>query len=156
MITIGFTGTRKGMQREQWNTVSRILSILKDELIPSDRVVALHGDCVGADCDFDIIAEGYGFERVCRPCTFENMRARTGATEIEKPKPPMQRNRDIVADADVMIACPPNKTPIKSGSGTWATIGFARKAGKPLAIVFPDGTIQTERWPDSFSRGAST
>ena len=54
----------------------------------------------------------------------------------------------IVADADVMLACPPNYEEIKRGSGTWATIKFARKSGKPLAIVYPDGGFMVENWTD--------
>jgi len=30
------------------------------------------------------------------------------------------------------------------GSGTWATIRYARKVGKPVTIIYPDGEIQEE------------
>lgn len=138
--TIGFTGTRNGMTPPQRASVRQVLL---HHLVsnPGTSMRALHGDCVGADADFHALAREQGIEVCCRPCTFDGMRARSGAPELAPPKPPMQRNRDIVADADLMIACPPNHTPIKRGSGTWATIGFAQRAGKPLTIVFPDGSF---------------
>jgi hypothetical protein len=139
-VIIGFTGTRNGMTPEQRREVASEISDVTSELhyLP----VVLHGDCVGADADFDAIAAGLGCERWSRPCTAPpELRANTGAKQIAEPERPMARNRAIVAQADMMIACPPNFERIKTGSGTWATIGFTEKADKPLVIVFPDGRI---------------
>lgn len=138
---IGFTGTRNGMTRDQRIAVRLVLA----EFDPSRIAFGLHGDCVGADADFDALCRDFGIETRCRPCTFDGMRARTGAPEIAAPERPMARNRAIVADADMMIACPPNDEPIKSGSGTWATIGFAEKAKKPIVIVYPGGHVECRR-----------
>lgn len=49
MMVIGFTGTRHGMTNAQRDTVLKLLS---EKLTPSS---AVHGDCVGADADFDAI-----------------------------------------------------------------------------------------------------
>ena|SRR5689334_11728721 len=147
---IGFTGTRNGMTPAQRAHVEFLVQGFVCRW-GGANLAGLHGDCVGADADFDAVcakASMDGMARESRPCTFDGMRARTGVREIAPPVPPMQRNRAIVADADVMIACPPNKEPIKKGSGTWATIGFARKANKPLIIVFPDGDVLKERMED--------
>lgn len=135
MKTVGFTGTRNGMSKEQHAKVLEILESLPE------LTHAVHGDCIGADEDFHNICADLGLEINIRPCTFENMRANCDGTEVAEPKRPMQRNRDIVAGADIMLACPPNYTKIKSGSGTWATIGFAKRSKKPMYIIFPDGTI---------------
>ncbi len=137
MTTVGFTGTRNGMTEPQRQAVRGIL-------MAREPSVCVHGDCVGADADFDGICQELGIERTCRPCTFESMRAHTGAREVAEPKRPMARNRDIVADADFMIACPPNFERIKKGSGTWATIGFAERAQKELFVIFPDGRISRD------------
>jgi hypothetical protein len=149
MKIFGFTGTRSGMTDAQKAAVIAILDEYDEKYKDPDGTLpefqGLHGDCIGADEDFDDICNGIGMETFCRPCTFKNMRANTGAFESAEPKPPMQRNRDIVASADIMIACPPNFEPIKKGSGTWATIGFTRKAGKPLVIIYPDGSVARER-----------
>ncbi len=138
---IGFTGTRNGMTREQKLAVERLL----DTLWPD---VVVHGDCVGADADFDGICGAIGITRHVRPCTYENMRAhceKHGAIVVAEPKRPMARNRDIVADATpagALIACPPNRERIKSGSGTWATIGFGERAGVRVFRVYPDGEVE--------------
>lgn len=144
-MIIGFTGTRNGMTDEQYKAVVKIVTDLV--CLSDEPVVCLHGDCIGADADFNKIvldvSDPY-LQTQTRPCTYENMRAFCEAKQIEEPKPPMQRNRDIVADSDVMIACPPNYVKIKKGSGTWATVGFTKKAKKPLYIVLPNGKIQKE------------
>jgi hypothetical protein len=69
--------------------------------------------------------------------------------EFDETRPPlkhMQRNKAIVAESDVVIACPLDMVE-KTIGGTWKTIGFTRKAGRPLAIVWRDGTVTKERWP---------
>jgi len=139
-LTIGFTGTRKGMSHEQ---LSNTIAVLRACLVSCDamKVYGLHGDCVGADAQFDAICRGLGLTTNCMPCTFESMRAHCPAEQISEPVAPMARNRAIVATADLIIACPPNKERIKKGSGTWATIGFAEKAGKDVHIIFPDGEV---------------
>jgi len=138
MSTVGFTGTRSGMTPEQRRAVGALLAVLKPE-----RVV--HGDCIGADDDFDWLCSLRGIARGIRPCTApDSLRAhceRNGATALALPERPMMRNRHIVDDADVMIACPPTRQRIKSGSGTWATIGFAERALRKLFVVYPDGEI---------------
>lgn len=148
-FVVGFTGTRNGMTDAQRTKMEASLSMLYHEhsrVLPDVPIVGLHGDCVGADADFDALCREAGWETWCRPCTHPDMRmrARTGAREIASPMAPMVRNRAIVAQAHVMFACPPTKERIKSGSGTWATIGFAKRAGVPLTIVFPDGDMEIE------------
>lgn len=52
----------------------------------------------------------------------------------------LDRNRDIVNCTDILITCPSGYTE-KLRSGTWATIRYARKIGKTVVIIFPDGSI---------------
>ena len=100
----------------------------------------MHGDCVGADEQFDKLCKKLGIRTVCRPCTFTNMRA--FCTEaIAEPTNPMARNRAIVADCHYLLACPPTAQEIKRGSGTWATIRYGRKANKSTKIIYPDGSL---------------
>lgn len=142
-MIIGFTGTRSGMTEKQREKVLELLKGFTEE-IPSELVLGLHGDCVGADDDFNVCCLSENIGTLCRPCTYDSMRAHSTSQQIADPLPPMQRNRDIVAQADVMLACPPNYTEIKRGSGTWATVKFTRRAKKPLYIIFPDGTMLEE------------
>jgi hypothetical protein len=95
---------------------------------------------VGADEEFDQVCKEQGILVHVRPCTYAHLRAFCESQVVAEEKAPMTRNRDIVADADHMIACPPNKERIRKGSGTWATIGFTERAGVDLTIIFPDGT----------------
>ncbi len=132
------------MSDEQVVAVTELVAELIKEY-DIEWVTGLHGDCVGADDEFNTICLSLNMRTICFPCTITGMRA-FGKTELAaEPKAPMERNRDIVERAHVMIACPPNYLRIKRGSGTWATIGFTRKAKKPLYIVFPNGKIEKER-----------
>jgi hypothetical protein len=133
-MKIGFTGTRNGMTAEQRTAVRALLL--------ETPGTGVHGDCIGADADFDAICKELGYETYCLPCDLDDMRAHCTEARAE-PTAPMQRNRAIVAQADRMIACPPNFERIKRGSGTWATIRFAEQSKKPLAIVFPDGRVES-------------
>jgi hypothetical protein len=145
MFVLGFTGTRQGMTAAQKRVVAEVVHALVLEHRRTPLLSALHGDCVGADADFDAICRAAGLWIDCRPSTWGSTRANTNANAIAVPMRPMARNRLIVADATQMIACPPNFEEIKSGSGTWATTRFTRQAEKPLLIVFPDGTTKSER-----------
>lgn len=140
-MIVGFTGPRDGLTLEQEQVVVALMRLLWDAGFRK----SLHGDCIGGDARFDLIAYQIGFERLCRPCTFMDLRAFTASKEIAEPMNPMARNRLIVKDADFMIGCVPTVQPIKKGSGSWATVGFTRKAQKPLALIVPSGECEFER-----------
>lgn len=135
-VHIGFTGTQSGMTTEQQLRVQ----IIVFELGTTD---ASHGDCVGSDDQFDQIAIELGLRRHIRPSTLEAKRAWCFVADgdvLHPPKPPLIRNRDIVDEVEAMIATP--KEMIETlRSGTWATIRYARKQGKPVHIVWPDGSV---------------
>lgn len=140
-VIIGFTGTRSGMTDKQKYVVELLLTRIGG-MESTKNPVGLHGDCIGADADFHNICRKLGMKVNQRPCTFENLRAHTDATEISEPTNPMARNRQIVADCSVLVACPPNDTELKR-SGTWATIRMGRKLGdiKQVVIIYPDGNM---------------
>lgn len=135
-MIIGFTGTRNGMTAAQ---TARVRFLLVARAGP--KVTALHGDCVGADADFHRLASAAGMDIVCRPCTYDALRAHTGAREVAAPTNPMARNREIARQCDVLIGCPPNDTELERGSGTWATIRYGVKYGKRVHVVYPDGKV---------------
>lgn len=136
-MILGFTGTRRGMTGAQQRTVARLIAQVAGA--SESAVVGLHGDCVGADVDFHLLCRRVGLQVTCRPCTLDDYRAHTDARIIAPPERPMARNRKIVADADFVMGCPPNREIIKRGSGTWATIGMALSARKKLYVVYPMG-----------------
>lgn len=47
---------------------------------------------------------------------------------------PLQRNHVIVENSDILIAAPQEDGEILR-SGTWATVRYARKAGKPIIML---------------------
>lgn len=134
-MKIGFTGTRAGLTEAQAKTLSAWLKTL----LSHGAAAAVHGDCVGADAEFDALCAGLGMDRVCRPCDLPEFRAQTGAKSIAAPEPPLDRNKRIVEDATLMLACPFGRKERYRGSGTWATIRAARRAERPLILVYPDG-----------------
>lgn len=141
MLNIGFTGTRKGTTKDQF---AKLISFL-DGL----DFIAHHGDCEGADEDFDVICYDLGMKRKLYPSTSKTRRwsevHRPELCEVVQPaKPPMERNPDIVDPSDVMLACP-SLMEEELRSGTWATVRYARKNNKPLVVFWPDGFITKER-----------
>lgn len=138
---MGFSGTRNGLTLEQSELLEKCM--WANQLsVP----LCIHGDCIGADAEFDALAQNYGYERGILPCTFENMRARCDLNPIDparvlaQPMAPMKRNREIVGMSDLMLICPPNFKRISSGSGTWATARFSKRVDVRTILIFPDGT----------------
>ena len=97
-----------------------------------------HGDCRGADEDFHNAVTEKGIQTVVHPPDNSTMRAYCKGTEILKPKPYISRNHDIVNASEILIAFPSTKTEIQR-SGTWATIRYARKQGKQVILIYPNG-----------------
>ena len=135
-MLISFTGTRKGMTHQQINTFTKLLFELGAEVL-------IHGDCIGADADAHVLAMGQEIEVRKRPCNLQSQRAFTdGGIIIAEPEPPLDRNRKIVDDGDILLACPSSHEE-ELRSGTWATIRYARRNDVPLTIIWPDGTMST-------------
>lgn len=139
-MVIGFTGTRKGMTEAQRGAVLAVLCKVRPRTV-------VHGDAIGADADFHkICTETYGgtpWVRI-RPCNIASERAFCTGDATHPVKPPLMRNRAIVADADAMIACPAQAEEQARG-GTWFTIRETRRQNKPLYLVLPDGAVKEER-----------
>ena len=90
---------------------------------------AHHGDCIGADEQFHNHFVYITKVMHAHPCDMLDLRAHCEADVIHEIKPPLVRNRDIVRSIDVLIAAPAQDHEVKRGSGTWATIRYAREAG---------------------------
>jgi hypothetical protein len=57
---------------------------------------------------------------------------------------PLIRNRLIAARCDALLATPAEPDEVLR-SGTWSTIRYARKEGKPITLILPSGEIREER-----------
>ncbi len=63
------------------------------------------------------------------------------AKETRPAKTHFARNRDIVDETEVLIACPCEMEHQDRG-GTWYTADYALKRGKRTIIVWPDGSMK--------------
>jgi hypothetical protein len=134
---VGFTGTRKGLTPAQRQSLEVVL-VGEIGLMTGE---VHHGDCVGADEACHDIALEHGWRIVVHPPTVRTMRAFCQAYDEMLPaKGYIDRNRDIVDDTFVLVACPDG--PETRRSGTWSTIRWARKNGRPVVIVWPDGRVE--------------
>ena len=94
-----------------------------------------HGDCVGIDEYAARYAHSLGYRIVCHPPKNSLKRAMTMYHDIYPALDYLDRNRQIVLHSDLVLAIPvdPNKEVLCSG--TWACVRYARKVGRPLAII---------------------
>jgi hypothetical protein len=131
-VILGFTGSRDGMTEAQHAEILKLI----EEWKPAE---GHHGDCVGADEQFDSILAERKIKRVIHPPINETLRAFCRGDLVMRPAGYMQRDRWIVRSTNQLLATPRSKNDL-SKSGTWFTIRFCRQLGKKVHIVFPDGS----------------
>jgi len=142
IMHIGFTGTQHGMSAKQRAIVGAELAVRRME---HDDLTLHHGDCIGADADADRIAHTLGIEVELHPPDNPTKRAYcSGAIFTHRALPYLERNREIVRCADLLVATPRGSVEQRR-SGTWATIRQAQRSGVPVLIVYPDGTTNLNR-----------
>lgn len=130
MFKIGFSGTRHGMTDEQY----RFLFDLFDAMSKQHKDIEFHhGQCIGADEQALVMAREFKFKTVAHPSTLVNFTSKEQSNETREKKPPLDRNHDIVDECDVLIACPESSEGVLR-SGTWSTIRYSMKLGKPTMI----------------------
>jgi hypothetical protein len=135
-MIVGFTGTRIGMTDDQKIAFSRWM---QTQCLKNQIVILHHGDCLGADELAHGIAKGLGCGVVIHPPTNPSMRAFCKEYDrIEEPKHYLIRNVDIVMASDVLVAVPEGAERMRSG--TWSTIRYAKKVGKPFVVISPSGS----------------
>jgi len=134
MTSIGFTGTRQGMTEAQKPVLRALLDGGAGEFH--------HGDCVGADSEAHNIAVECGYSIILHPRTNHSERAWCEVPRLGKrpEKPYLERNKDIVRETASLIATPAEPEE-QLRSGTWSTVRFARKQGKPVFLILPDGSV---------------
>jgi hypothetical protein len=106
--------------------------------------IAVHGDCTGADEQFDQIVHQLAIPRSLFPSDIEAKQAKSRQKRPERlyvhpAAPPLERNKRMVQACYRVIATPKGME-AERRSGTWATIRAAKKAGKPVTVFWPDGT----------------
>lgn len=136
---IGFTGTRDGMTKAQYDAVWNLLSDLKRR---GARMLH-HGDCVGSDAQAHTLALALSLPVTLHPPINETFRAFCkGAVAVKHPLDYLPRNRNIVDASTILVATPKAMTDLRGG--TWYTIRYASRRKKPRYVVLPDGSVTLE------------
>jgi hypothetical protein len=140
---VGFTGTQRGMTSDQMHRLPPLIS---------ECFEFHHGGCVGSDQEAHNLALPECITIVVHPCNIKSKQAvlrwPVGYNLTRLPeKPPFECNWDIVRAVDVLIAAPKGRFMEMQGSGTWATVRYARKLDKPVVVIFPEGEM--ELWSSS-------
>jgi len=136
-VKLGFTGTREGMSTAQHSALVKVLGILKPAQVH-------HGACRGADDRFHglvysaVLARVLSCKIYAHPSNLPKLTASCMGADVRcEPKPPLVRNKDIVHAVDVLLAAPLTDLEILR-SGTWSTVRYARKLGKPVCVLGRD------------------
>ncbi len=145
IIHLAITGTRAGATKKQLEVLARLInSVIQFKNPRGFRW--LHGDCIGVDAEFHdlLVINGLRNEIEIYPCDILSQRAFKNAPVIHDPKPPLERNQDIVNAAWMLFVVPKENTE-QLRSGTWATYRRAKERNISRRIIFPDGTQRLER-----------
>jgi hypothetical protein len=132
-MQVGFTGTQRGMNEAQWRTLWSLL-------VPRAPGGFHEGDCIGADEQASHAARLAGFCIIGHPPRIGFKRAFFPADETRPGYDYLTRNKHIVNESEEMIATP-GEFEEQLRSGTWSTIRFARRTGKPVHVILPDGRL---------------
>jgi hypothetical protein len=123
-LSVGFSGTQRGMSQRQKDNLTRELKQLREKGCTTFH----HGDCIGADGEAHKIALELGYRIVIHPPSDMSKALNTKPSEmiaVLPPKPYLERNKDIVIASMILLAAPYSSVEQKR-SGTWSTIRFAR------------------------------
>lgn len=139
-MKLGFTGTRERVATCQWTA-------LRQWMERSPFVEFHHGCCEGADeTAVDVLASKTPVSPPPRiighPPTVTTLVSKFAvewSDELRQPAPYLARNKNIVNETDMLLACP--KGPEEQRSGTWSTVRYARKLGRRIVIIWPDGSV---------------
>ena len=134
-MSVGITGTKEGLTEEQFSIAKDLFGVL--------WMTEIHaGDCVGVDAEIVTLVKELqpSVKTVGHPPTNPDFRAFLEYDEERSCKPYLKRNHDIVNESEYMFAFPKETKEVRR-SGTWATVRYARKVGKQVLIIYPDGTV---------------
>lgn len=146
-MNLGITGTRNGMTDQQQQAFIALLRDLEAKCTDSEESLSefLHGSCQGADVEAARIARDVipYLHIVARPgLSSYPCRTFSGVDNCAWPeKPHFARNRDIVDYVNELIVFPPTR-PMPDRGGTRYTHDYAVKRGKPVWVIWPDGTVE--------------
>lgn len=149
-MKVGFTGTQAGMTAKQKNEVWFWLNEIRNGsyVVGGDKLEFHHGGCIGADEQAHELAGRAGPHGLSGEYwrhvhwaldTGDGKVAQLSdinECQVYDPKPPLDRNRDIVDAVDVLLVAPRQRREVLR-SGTWATYRYAQKIGRTCILVWP-------------------
>lgn len=129
-MILGFTGTRTESDVSP-NRKKEIIDFLVENKDKISYVV--HGGAAGLDTFIHDVCNKLDIPKFVRPAYIKSRLP--GIYGQALPKDPLERNKDIVNDCDMLLAVPrsPNKEEIKSG--TWHTIRYAKSLNKKIHFI---------------------
>jgi len=139
-VILSFTGTREGLSAQQLMALRALVNGMRP-------IAAHHGDCVGADETFHAVCLVERVPVVLHPPQNEMLRAFCeGAIDEEPPRAYLTRNRNVVECGTLLVACPKESTEPKGrgAGGTWQTVRYARKQGRVVVLLWPDGRVTVD------------
>lgn len=138
---LAFTGTKDGITKAQQLELHRQLCRFRD-----DGFLWMHnGDCVGADYEAANIWYGYNGYVQLHPPIKEGYRANfSKARVVCETRDYLVRDKHMVECSELLIATPKGFAEEMRGSGTWATIRYARKLRLRRLIIYPNGITENE------------
>jgi hypothetical protein len=135
-VKVGFTGTREGYTAKVHNGLTFLLLHL--------CVTEFHhGCCIGSDAQAHHLAYECGANPIVGYPGPHDHQREIFDHQLHKVMPRsgfFARNRAIVDATDVLIATP-RQMQLEAMGGTSYTVRYARKVGKKVYIVWPDGSI---------------
>ena len=142
---VGFTGSRNGTQNKvQLDVLKRLLENLCVRTGCYEEMLVEHGDCLGWDQVCHKIARKMHLRVFIHPPKNPTYRAFCDdATFVFPEKPYLDRNKSIVDRTQALIAVPSTMRE-EQRSGTWSTVRYARKQGKRIFIILPNGALISE------------
>lgn len=136
---LGFTGTSNRLTGLQKEVMRLVIPLAQTKL---GRAVLHSGDCIEADAEAHWIATNSNFYTVGHIPDSDRFRAFCKYDEERDSLPYLKRDRNIAKECQCLLATPNQYHEIRRGSGTWATIRYAKEFEKNVVIVFPDGSVK--------------
>lgn len=140
-MKIGFTGTQSGLSEPQQKTLRSLLAFLNQNQIIEE---GHHGDCVGADCEFNAELVRLGIPIVLHPPILESKRAFcdkfSSMKDVRPKRDYLDRNQRIVDEVDLVFSTPKSAVEEKR-SGTWFTSPGSPEGSQALSGYSPEREV---------------
>lgn len=141
-MDIGITATRNGLTERQKVSLG---ILLVSHYVGAKNKRFRHGSCRGGDAQAARLVRklfGKDVEIYCHPGPKDDPNQEDSGVDnvVHDPTTHFARNRNIVDGVSLMFACPYEDKEQAKG-GTWYTVSYSRKAGVPVVIIWPDGSI---------------